>query len=282
MNEANWKLLIPLADKRLLQARGQLHQAVQLLTAAGISFVEHRPDDSHTSLLWDSQSNMFLSQTFGPDHNFQIGLSPQNLSCHVLHSHETLLELKLNGTTLKQVASDLQFFLEDHGLPKSVFTMERHFDLPNYPDNWSSPFDTSDQEAFDQLSSAYSNAYPLIKPIAHRDERAGSLLTWPHHFDMAILLSLGGEKSIGIGMSPGDTNYASPYYYVNVWPYPSEDQIIDLPLTFGKWHTEGWIGMVLPMNQIVKEDALAVQKSMVITFLEQAIQHAESISGENR
>jgi hypothetical protein len=40
--------------------------------------------------------------------------------------------------------------------------------------------------------------------------------------------------------------------------------------------------MVLPMNQIVKEDALAVQKSMVITFLEQAIQHAESISGENR
>ena len=94
MNEANWKLLIPLADKRLLQARGQLHQAVQLLTAAGISFVEHRPDDSHTSLLWDSQSNMFLSQTFGPDHNFQIGLSPQNLSCHVLHSHETLLELK--------------------------------------------------------------------------------------------------------------------------------------------------------------------------------------------
>ncbi len=134
-----------------------------------------------------------MSQPFGPDLNFQIGLNPQNLNCSVFHNNETLVELQLNGTTLKQVASDLQFFLEDHGLPKHVFTMERHFELPDYSDHWSSPFDTSDQEAFDLISSAYSNAYPLIKTLATKDSRAGELLTWPHHFDMAILLTLGRE-----------------------------------------------------------------------------------------
>ncbi|MBC8376067.1 MAG: hypothetical protein H8E26_08465 [FCB group bacterium] len=281
IKETNWKQLIQVGDDRLLEARGQLHQAVQLLTAAGISFVEHKPDDSHTSLLWDAQANMLLSHPFGPDLKFQIGLTPQNLTCQVIHNHELLLELKLKGSTLKQVASDLQFFLEDHGLPKAVFTMERHFELPDYPDHWSTPFDTSDQAAFGQLSSAYSNAYPLIEAISKKDGRAGSVLTWPHHFDMAILLSLGEEKSIGIGMSPGDTSYTAPYYYVNVWPYPSEDQIKELPLTFGKWHTEGWTGMVLTMDQIVKKDAPGAQKSMVETFLRQTIQHAEAISGDS-
>ncbi|MBT4034937.1 MAG: hypothetical protein HOB84_14350 [Candidatus Marinimicrobia bacterium] len=280
--DTNWKQLIQIKDDRLFEARGQLHQAVQLLTAAGISFVEHKADDSHTSLLWDSPASMLLSQPFGPGHKFQIGLTLQNLSCQVLHNHESLLELKLNGTLLKQVAADLQFFLEDHGLPKSVFTMKRHFELPDYPTRWSIPFDTSDQAAFDQLSSAYSNAYLQLEAIAKKDDRAGSVATWPHHFDMAILVTPGEEKSIGIGMSPGDTSYTAPYYYVNVWPYPAKDQIIDLPLTFGKWHTEGWTGMVLTLAQIVKEDTPEAQKSMVETFLDKAIQHAESIAGVSR
>ena len=99
---------------------------------------------------------------------------------------------------------------------------------------------------------------------------------------MAILVTPGEEKSIGIGMSPGDTSYTAPYYYVNVWPYPAKDQIIDLPLTFGKWHTEGWTGMVLTLAQIVKEDTPEAQKSMVETFLDKAIQHAESIAGVSR
>ena len=278
----HWQQLSPVNESRLLAARGQLHQAVQLLTAVGISFVDQQADDSHTALQWDPQTNIFLSQAFGSDHNFQVGLKPQDLSCQVIHNHELLLSLKLNGTTLKQVASDLQFFLEDHGLPKNVFTMAKHFELPDYPDRWLSPFDTSDQPAFDLLASAFANAYPLIDKIAQNDSRAGNQLTWPHHFDMAILLTLDKGRSIGVGMSPGDASYTAPYYYVNVWPYPAEDQINNQPLTFGKWHTEGWTGMVLPLDHIVQEHEPAAQKSMVETFLSEAMSHAGNISGGSR
>ena len=278
IHETQWEQLTQVNDSRLLEARGQLHQAVQLLTAVGISFVGQKPDDSHTALLWDSESNVFLSQAFGPELNFQLGLKPQNLSCQVIHNRETLLTLKLNRTTLKQVASDLQFFLEDHGLPKDVFTMERRFELPDYPDRWLSPFDILDQDAFDVFSSAYSNAYSSIAEIAGKDSRAGNQLIWPHHFDMAILLTLNQGKSIGVGMSPGDTNYIAPYYYVNVWPYPSEDQIKDQPLTDGKWHTEGWTGMVLTLDQIVRKNEPGAQKGVVQTFLREAMLHAKAIT----
>jgi len=277
-NGTNWEQLARIDDSRLLAARGQLHQAVQLLTAVGISFVEPRPDDSHTSLLWNPETKEFLSQAFGPDQHFQLGLNPGNLDCRIIHNQETLLELSLHGSTLEQIASDLQFFLEDHGLPKSAFTMKRHYELPDYPDHWQSPFDTSDLDAFGQLASAYANTNVLIANIVKNEKRASSQLTWPHHFDMATLLTLGEGKSIGVGMSPGDTSYTAPYYYVNAWPYPTENQIKDKSLTFGKWHTEGWTGMVLPLDQISQEEDPSAQQSMVRSFLQQALQYANSFS----
>ncbi len=276
--KAPWKQLTSVDDNRHLEARGQLHQAVQLLTAVNISFVEHKADDSHTALLWDSDSLIFLSQPFGPGNNFQAGIRPEDLACLVFHNNEMLLNLRLNGTTLEQVASDLQFFLEDHGFPKNVFTMERHFELPPYTDRWASPFDTSDQVAFDMLAAAYADAYPVISGIAQADSRASNLLTWPHHFDMAVLITPSEGKSIGVGMSPGDASYTEPYYYVNTWPYPSDDQVNDTPLTLGKWHTKDWKGMVLTLDQIVVEKKPAKQQSIVETFLRESIQHATDIT----
>ena len=276
--KAPWMQLKAIKDDRLLEARGQLHQAVQLLTGVNISFVKHKADDSHTSLLWDPEAMEFLSQSFGPDKKFQLGLNLQDLTCRVFHNREVLLNLRLNGTTLEQVAADLKFFLEDHGLTQNVFSMERHFELPDYTDRWSTAFDTSDEEAFNLFSSAYSNANSKINDIAQEDNRAGKVLTWPHHFDMAILITPGDGKSIGVGMSPGDTSYPAPHYYVNVWPYPSDEQIGTRPLTFGTWHTKDWKGMVLTLDQIVQADSVEAQNSIVDTFLYESIQHAGNIT----
>lgn len=262
---------------KLEDVRGQLHQAVQLLTAIGISFLDKQADDSHTNLYWDPNSKEFLSQTFGAEKKYQLGLSSETLECRIIHSNETLLGLSLNGLTLKQIASDLQFFLEDHGLPKDTFTMARHFELPDYTDRWEKPFDTTDRGSFHYMATTYTNAYSLLSQAIQGDARASKLVTWPHHFDMATLLTLSEGKSIGIGMSPGDSNYPVPYYYVNMWPYPTENQIKDKPLTFGKWHTEGWIGMILTIDEITDSSDSHAQNSMINTFLKQAIQFAEAV-----
>ena len=275
---STWRPVRPISADNIFQARAQLHQAVQLLTAVGISFVPQRPDDSHTSILWSAKSEAFFSQPFGNNHRFQLALNPVNLTCSVIEADGSrLVTLNLNGATLEQTFNDLKFFLEDHGLPRDVFTMERHFELPDYPDRWNSAFDTSDTQAFELLSNAYSNAYPFIQNIAQHNSKAGDQLIWPHHFDMAILISMDEDKSIGIGLSPGDDSYSTPYYYVNVWPYPSPEQSISYKLSFGDWHTAGWTGMVLSYDQLSGEGDPSRQKTMVDTFLREALAHAHAV-----
>lgn len=276
-----WKQLNDVGKDRLLAARGQLHQAVQLLTAVGISYIPAKDDDSHTAMLWDSQQNEFISQGFGPKDSFQLCLNPRNLCCRIIYRDETLLSLKLHGKLLTQVASDIQFFLADQGLSDKAFTLKRHFELPDYPDRSQQAFDSSDQAAFGLLGDAYANAYPCLESIVKSERGVSAIRTWPHHFDMAILLSLPDDKSIGIGMSPGDDSYAVPYYYVNIWPYPSEEQIKDHTLRYGSWHTQGWTGMVLPLDEILNQNEASSQALIVKTFLDEALVHGKFLSGIN-
>jgi len=280
MNNINkWQTLNRISDDRLFEARAQLHQAAQLLTAVGISFIPPKPDDSHTSFKWSQKSLHFLSQGFGDELAFHLSLNPVDLTLQAFHSNEALAEIKLNGVTLKQAASDLQFFLEDHGLPKDLFTMKRHFELPDYPGRWENAFDISDADAFQTLAASYGNAASEFEIKIKNDSRASDLMIWPHHFDLATLIGTGADQSIGMGISPGDGSYTAPYYYVSVWPIPSPEQIEAQPLSQGRWHTQGWTGMVLTLDQITSYSEAAGQKSVVQTFLNEALSHAEIISG---
>ncbi|MBT5271618.1 MAG: hypothetical protein HOL70_19450, partial [Candidatus Marinimicrobia bacterium] len=226
-----WNILTQTSDTRLYEARAQLHQAAQLLAAAGISYLEARPDDSHTAMLWSPETNQFMSQAFGEDLSFQITLNPTNLSLSIIESGVSIQKLDLNGSSLKQVSEKLQSTLESLGLPENVFTMEKHYDLPDYPDNWETAFDTSDIDAFQVIASSYINAYSSLQEMASTDSQASDLLIWPHHFDLAYLITRAQDeqgnlsKSVGVGISPGDGSYTAPYYYVTAWPAPSVDQI---------------------------------------------------------
>jgi hypothetical protein len=78
---------------------------------------------------------------------------------------------------------------------------------------------------------------------------------WPHHFDIAMLLSLAAGHSetapaIGIGLSPGDDHYGQPYFYVSPWPAPPVDSLPSLP-TPGHWHTQGFIGAIVPADALL-------------------------------
>ncbi len=280
----NWKLLSNTSDARLLNARGQLHQAAQLLAAAGISYIEARPDDSHTAMLWDFETNRFLSQAFGNDLSFQVALNPSDLTLSIIKSDVSSHEISLNGISLKQAAEKLQSLLEGQGLPENIFTMEKHYELPDYPDQWDLAFDTSDSEAFQTLANSYGNAYSALLKMASSDARSGDILVWPHHFDLAFLINVAEDKhgnlskSIGLGISPGDGSYTAPYYYVTAWPAPTIDEILGKLKSAGKWHTEGWIGMVLPLDPISSVTGTEEQENLVQQFLSEALSVAKSIT----
>lgn len=62
---------------------------------------------------------------------------------------------------------------------------------------------------------------------------------WPDGFDFSVESFMKkNNEQIGVGVSPGDEIYESPYLYVN--PYPFNENIVDQSLPIGKWHTSGW------------------------------------------
>src|SRR5262249_57852622 len=69
------------------------------------------------------------------------------------------------------------------------------------------------------------------------------ILLGPHHFDIATLLDFGESRTIGVGLSPGDSSYAEPYFYVSPSPVPKDRSGPALPV--GHWHSQGWFGAVL-------------------------------------
>ena len=100
------------------------------------------------------------------------------------------------------------------------------------------------------LSEKYAGLEPSPSPVR----------CWPHHFDIATLISLdagGGEetRSVGVGMTPGDGGYAQPYFYVTPWPYPGATSLPPLREP-AFWHTEGWAGAVIEGTALIEtEDA---------------------------
>jgi hypothetical protein len=71
---------------------------------------------------------------------------------------------------------------------------------------------------------------------------------WPDGFDFSVESFINKNNGqIGVGVSPGDDNYESPYLYVN--PYPFSENIIHKQLPIGKWHTRGWSGIKVEWNE---------------------------------
>jgi hypothetical protein len=75
---------------------------------------------------------------------------------------------------------------------------------------------------------------------------------WPDGFDFSVewFTQSAGPEQIGIGISPGEEQYKSPYLYVN--PYPFNNKVTGLQLPIGAWHTSssGWNGIKVGWEDI--------------------------------
>ena len=128
------------------------------------------------------------------------------------------------------------------------------YDMPPHPIADGGAYgDGLEDGALEELARWFACGDLLLNNV--RDANQGSdVCCWPHHFDIATLISLdedSGEdaRSVGVGLSLGDENYAEPYIYVSPWPYPENS---DLPeLGAGHWHTDGFTAAILTSADIV-------------------------------
>ena len=184
-----WQTLGSVAPRELVAARVELHWAAQILAAAADGYLAHAEDDSHTAMTWRDGALVG-----------KAGVALRAAALELVVGRETLA---LDGATLVDAMAWTDARLGGH---RGIHA--RDYDMPPRPARFARAPIAS---ALAELARYYGNGSELLAAYA-------PCTVWPHHFDLGGILSLGGTREIGIGMSPGDARYDEPYLYVT--PYP--------------------------------------------------------------
>jgi len=266
------------APTDLVDARLQLHWAAQLVSAVGTTLLPAAADDSHTNLEWLAAPGLLAGRLTADAPRCRAALRVTDLRLYLLNEGgAAIAEHALHGMTVDQgivwLEQEIAAFWQ-HPLPKPL--RRRQFDLPDHGVGRGGQFCTPDAAAFAELGRWYANADGVLGSLVERTRNASPVRCWPHHFDIATLVTLergrnsAPARTIGIGLSPGDATYAEPYWYVTPWPYPDEPNLPTLD-GGGEWHRTGWLGAVLTGSKIVANPSAEGQARLVNAFLGSAV-----------
>jgi len=270
-----------MTDKQQLkEARLQLHQAAQLLAALGISYLDRKADDSHTNMAWNTSIQALQGYTFGPQKKLSLALNFPDLE-YRFYDNEHVEIFSLDGKKDADALIWLKQLLDRKGLNVTAFTNKKHYEIPETDQSRGEAYNLFVPGAFKSMADQFDMAQNVLTSITQKNEDTSSIRCWPHHFDLAMLITLEKNddpqlmKSVGIGLSPGDDSYDQPYYYVSPWPYPDKSLLNNnaLPAN-GFWHTTGFISAILLAPSLDKSTA---EEKDIVNFLETAIQICKRI-----
>ena len=265
-----WQMLGRVTPARLMEARLQLHWAVQVPAAAAVTVAAPAADDSHLALAWDEENGALLTVPLPGGRRAGLILATAEL---VMTEESGALGpcLGVHGKTL---AETLAWLNSEAGGGRSL---ERPgHEMPAHGVGTGQPFNLEGLwESTAELSAWYADASLVLEKLVADRGQASPVRCWPHHFDLATLevLDAGADpekaRSVGIGMTPGDGGLPDPYFYVLPWPRP---QVPDLPALAGEgqWHTGDWLAAVLHASAIRLHPAPGDQAGQVEDFLASA------------
>lgn len=270
----SWKKLGNINPLSLTETRLQLHYAIQFMAAVGNFLTEPQSDYSHASLTWNSELKMFVSSIVTTKQPFQVALEPINLTSLVLDAErDKLAEFSLSQKTMNEGMNWLKQTIAPLGTDFAKLTFVSYpDDFPHHPLANGAAFEDINEAQRQELTAYFANTNLVLPAVTASTEGASPVRIWPHHFDIATLISLPYTQkdeavSIGVGMSPGDSSYDEPYWYITPWPYPDIANLPELSSS-GTWHTEGWVGAILTASQLSQGKE---QQRQVKSFLDSAV-----------
>ena len=175
----------------------------------------------------------------------------------------------LHGRSISDATAWLRSQLAAVGADPTRYTLKRHYELPAHPVANGADFDTSQAQAFTQLSAWFGNGAAALGAVVAATPGASEVRCWPHHFDVASLIEIDAARSVGFGLEPGDAYYDEPYFYVNLHPAPAAGTTLGTLDGGGSWHTREWIGAVLPGSRLA--GSAAEQERQARAFLDSAV-----------
>ena len=234
----------------LTDARLQLHHAAQLAASFGISFLPAKPDDSHTNLEWLGSLRALASNPVPAGATrLRVGIRVEDLTLLLTRDDAVVAARSCTGRTVVDAAAWLEEQLRHTELPAGRYTLKRHYEIPSHAVGAGASFDAGPDD-LGELARWFANAAALFEALRASSTDAGEVRCWPHHFDLATLLTPHPGASVGVGLEPGDAYYDEPYFYVNASPPPRVEALPPSLAGGGSWHTREWIGAVLPGSRL--------------------------------
>ena len=270
--------LAEVAPTALAEARLQAHYAVQWVTRAARANLPAEDDDSHSNLGWDAARGALVSHHMaGSDGPVRVGLEIAGMVLHADCKSAGSGELPLNGHSNIEAGAWLDERLNICGL-QPAGQVRLPYDLEDHALGQGAGFTVGAHTGeFAELAAWFDAAADVLETVratlGHISPGPSPVRCWPHHFDIATLLSLeAGDpetaRSIGIGMSPGDGTYGEPYFYINPWPHLAADDLPELPPP-GHWHTEGFVGAVATGTEVL---TLTDRRDGLVAFVAGAVE----------
>ena len=266
-----WNKLGSVGPRELAGARLQQHYAAQIASALGRTLVPKRDDDSHTNLGWVDRLGAFASHPTPADRPLRAAVELEVLRLLLLGDEDRVIdETPLAGRTMADAEAWLAGRVaEQTGDARPTF-VPVHYELPEHPLASGAAF-ALEPAASAELACWYANAASVLEAV-REEYSSGPVRCWPHHFDIATLIELGEDCTIGVGLSPGDDSYVEPYWYVAPWPHPKPDAWPRLD--GGRWRTEGFVAAVLTGSELV---AAADRPAALRAFLRSAIRASRAL-----
>lgn len=276
----SWQAVRPEESTRLSDVRQQCHHAAQLAAAAGFSFLDPLPEDAHASLEWIPALSGLFSQVIPGPTLFRVGLSPSDLSLVVvIENDQPFTHFRLHGHSINDATAWVRSQISSLGADPSRYTLKRPYEIPDHAVAMGDDFDASDKIHFEELSRWFANGAATLISFARTIHEASEVRCWPHHFDIATLIQATPDRTIGVGLEPGDNYYDEPYFYINMSPQPAASQARSRPLWGrGTWHTLDWVGAVLPGTKL---GAASAQAEQVREFIDSAVSACRGLAIEN-
>jgi hypothetical protein len=276
---STWRPLRGVDPRRLSEARLQAHHAVQWLARVARAYLPSQPDDGHTNLVWDTALDSFVTHPMRD--GTRLCLNVANLTLSWCDSKNTL-PFPLNGHTDRQARQWLGERLSAQGLDANALDRPVPYALPAHALTQNASYDAVDSlDALVELAAWFANADVSLgrvqRQMTERNLVASDARCWPHHFDIAALISFptrNGETGfVGAGLSPGDGYYNEPYFYVSAYPRPDPVTLPQLP-ALGHWHTHEFTAAVAPAHKIFANEN---QEAATDNFLKAAVDRAIEI-----
>ena len=272
--QPEWRKTGSVSNDALLNARLQAHIAAHVAGGPAKILAEPEADYGHVALTWyaDSERGMLATQILNG--GFATALQISSMSIMIVGDSDRSY-LDLEGLTLSDAQAWVHEQVETTSGRMPAAPIPAPKEWPQHPIATGAPFDRSDSEAFFELERHFNNAAAALGPIAERENHAGPVRTWPHHFDTATLVSLDPDKdpevarSINFGFSPGDEQIPEPYWYVVPYPDPKRSELPALPGE-AYWITEGYTGALLKASTYRTVETPESQLDGVATFLNRA------------